>query len=632
MSSGENGNPNGRRVYKSKLTPGGQQPANGQPEEMNDGPVQPQKTATAETGKKPGKGPKQPQKPGPQGRRILGLTVKQFTLIACAVGLVVVLLVGLLLSVFVFNAFGTGGASTSTSWALSSSSTVDDDYDRDVNSIDEEKYQGTVLADMGEDAGDDYVADTLFIGDSNTERMLSYRNVTNVTMLNGIGITNMGITDVTSLKCVKFQGEAAVAIPEAMAIMQPQRIVINYGTNNATMNTDSFVDNYKTAIEAIQSSWPYADIIIASIFPVTKNHTYGNTLSQTKLDEMNLALVELAKEMDLKFLNWGEALRDKDGFCNSQYMLADGVHLNEVGMKAIFEYMRSHSYITEDRRPQPVDTSWVREGTPAGLFPGASSSSSSSATSTSSSSTTSSSSSSSSQSGKVKVVFTAGTGGQLQSGGVTQSSMAVQLAPGATTGAVTAIPNSGYTFSGWSASSGTVGSSATITYTIPSDAAIDSTITLTATFTATVTSYTVPSVVGTAFSGSYTDGSGVAWTVVKASDAYSSSVAAGNIISQDPAAGTATQNLTISVVVSLGPEPVASYTVPNVVGTAFSGSYVDGSGVTWTVAKSADAYSSTVVAGSIISQDPAAGSTTQNLTITVVVSLGPEPAATPSTP
>ena len=142
---------------------------------------------------------------------------------------------------------------------------------------------------------------------------------------------------------------------QAVAILKPRRVVITFGTNNAGgMKTESFITAYNNVLDALEESYPYADIIIGAVPPIAQNHM-NQSLSMTAIDEYNQALVELAKERDLKFLNWTEDLKDHGtGFIKSGYAVGDGVHLSKDGMKSMITYFRTHSHISEDLRPKPL--------------------------------------------------------------------------------------------------------------------------------------------------------------------------------------------------------------------------------------------------------------------------------------
>ena len=53
------------------------------------------------------------------------------------------------------------------------------------------------------------------------------------------------------------------------------------------------------------------------------------------------------------FLNSPEVLKDSvTGYAKSGYVeTSDGIHLTRTAMDALFNYIRTHSYITEDDRP-----------------------------------------------------------------------------------------------------------------------------------------------------------------------------------------------------------------------------------------------------------------------------------------
>ncbi len=212
--------------------------------------------------------------------------------------------------------------------------------------IDPEDFIGTLLV-KSEDMGQKYVDETLFIGDSNTYRFMMYGKLT---LKNCIGIVGIGVNQAVSEKCVKFMGKPAVTIPNAVAIMQPRRIVLTFGTNDYLSKTDNFVKSYKTLIDAIKKAYPYADIIINAVPPVAKEREYVYVTMNT-IDEFNLVLAMLAEDSGCYFLNSSEALVDPaSGYMLHGFTLADGIHLNMKSTEAFFEYFRTHGLKTADRR------------------------------------------------------------------------------------------------------------------------------------------------------------------------------------------------------------------------------------------------------------------------------------------
>ena len=93
------------------------------------------------------------------------------------------------------------------------------------------------------------------------------------------------------------------------------------------------------------------------------------------------------------------------------------------------------------------------------------------------------------------------------------------------------------------------------------------------------------------------------------------------MVVQDLESGTLVDHdSTITVTISLGREPIS---VPSVVGLSKADAVaaIEGAGLSPTAA---EAYSDTVAAGTVISQDPSEGTLFRNDPVTITVSLGPE--------
>lgn len=308
---------------------------------------------------------------------------------------------------------------------------------------------GTVLP-AGADAGRSYLDETLFIGDSNTARYLLYADDTGTAftnLSNNIGVVSMGAGAITTLKCEKFKGSSTMyTVPESVAMLKPKRIIICYGTNNlsgASTDATRFIATYLQGLQAIRQAWSYCDIIVSAIPPLDKQRENTN-LTMTQVDAYNAALVQMCEENGFKFLNSAEVLRDDTtGWAKTDYTLSDGVHLSKKAVEAYFTYVRTHAYQTEDRRPQPLGSIPQPDGVPANLITkdpiavrGA----------------------------KVPLEFVAEHGGTL-SGTTSQL-----VKKGATAGAVTAVPDAGFVFAGWTASSGGSYSSESLSFTMPQNA------------------------------------------------------------------------------------------------------------------------------------------------------------------
>ena len=225
-------------------------------------------------------------------------------------------------------------------------------YDDTKNTIDQGEFSATVLPET-EDAGQEYIDTTLFLGDSNTARM--YRMFDYCSYENAIGSVGMSARSLQKYACVKFSGYGSyVTMPQAVALMQPRRVIVTFGTNDLDpdYSAASFAESYRAGLQAIADAYPAADIIVNAIPPLGRSHSNAS-LTQSQVDEYNKAIVEMCDANGWKFLNSAEVLKDaatgyaKEGYVES----SDGIHLTRAAMDALFTYIRTHSYVTEDTRP-----------------------------------------------------------------------------------------------------------------------------------------------------------------------------------------------------------------------------------------------------------------------------------------
>lgn len=295
---------------------------------------------------------------------------------------------------------------------------------------------GAVLA-ATDDAGDDYLTGTLFVGDSNTVRM--YNNGL-ITVQQFCAKEGLGIQSAATEKIVQFKGDDTLyTIPDAIAKMKPRRVLITLGTNNGdgTMSTEDFIADYKALITEIQTKYSYTDIIINAVPPVPAKHSSYPNMDQSAIDGYNMALATLCEQMNCKFLNSAETLKDSSGYGNSTYYAENDIHFTKSGLTALMQYYRTHAYTTEDRRPDTKD------------IPTRVESYTSNKTNTISNNTAKPTATASKFTASYYVESSGG--GTLSSGSDTgKMSLQYNVSDAATSITVNAIPNSGYIFVKWS--------------------------------------------------------------------------------------------------------------------------------------------------------------------------------------
>lgn len=314
----------------------------------------------------------------------------------------------------------------------------------------------TALLTETADAGTDYLNDILFLGDSNTVRL--YNNglisLQQFCAKEGIG-TQVALNE----GIVTFKRDSNhYTIPQAVAMMKPRRVVMTFGTNDTGMEVSDFIAHYTALIQAIQQSYPYTDIIVNTVPPVPADHSNYPHMDQAKIDDFNMALLNMCEQLGVRFLNSAEALKGSDGYGIADYYTSGDIHLKSAGLKAVLNYIRTHALQTEDRRPDtnniPTRTmEYVSNPSSAVAAPSSEAVSSSESQAESASSSESSSSESTGENKKFEARYRVDKngGGTLSVGNDTgNSSVTYTVTDPNKSITVTAVPAEGHVFVKWS--------------------------------------------------------------------------------------------------------------------------------------------------------------------------------------
>lgn len=314
----------------------------------------------------------------------------------------------------------------------------------------------TALLTETADAGTDYLNDTLFLGDSNTVRL--YNNGL-ISLQQFCAKEGIGTQVALSEGIVTFKKDSNhYTIPQAVAMMKPRRVVMTFGTNDTGMEVPDFIAHYTALIQAIQQSYPYTDIIVNTVPPVPADHSNYPHMDQAKIDDFNMALLEMCEQLGVRFLNSAEALKGSDGYGIADYYTSGDIHLKSAGLKAVLNYLRTHALQTEDRRPDtnniPTRTmEYVSNPSSAVAAPSSEAVSSSESQAESASSSESSSSESTSEEKKFEARYRVDKngGGTLSVGNDTgNNSVTYTVTDPDKSITVTAVPAEGHVFVKWS--------------------------------------------------------------------------------------------------------------------------------------------------------------------------------------
>ena len=188
------------------------------------------------------------------------------------------------------------------------------------------------------DAGESYQKETLFLGDSNTVRL--YANGL-ISLQQFCAKEGIGTHAALNEGIVTFKKDSSTyTIAQAVAKMKPRRVVIMLGTNDTGMSVDEFIKNYTALVQAIQESYPYTDIIVNTVPPIPENHSNYPHMDQAKIDDFNMALLNMCEQLGVRFLNTAEVLKGENGYGQLDYY-TDGV-VGGVILKGDDPFVQGH--------------------------------------------------------------------------------------------------------------------------------------------------------------------------------------------------------------------------------------------------------------------------------------------------
>lgn len=207
-----------------------------------------------------------------------------------------------------------------------------------------------VILQKADDAGEAYINETIFIGDSITANGLGwgffpYRNVWALPAIQPDTIQTTPIVVYGG-----EDGDEELLAVEAAAKYKPKRILVNIGSNCVyKMPPETFSAEYGKFLKSFREKSPETQIIICSVLPVDKRYDESKktayTTNNDKVNKVNYALADLCRKENYRFLNLAESLKDEAGQARQGYLYdTDGIHPNKSTYPMIIEYIRTHPW------------------------------------------------------------------------------------------------------------------------------------------------------------------------------------------------------------------------------------------------------------------------------------------------
>ena len=199
-----------------------------------------------------------------------------------------------------------------------------------------------------EAAEETYFDDAIFVGDSLTYGLGAYQ-----VLDAGRVAAHTGINPQTILTsaCIEQPDGTSVTVLEAVKAAAPHKVYVMLGSNGvAFLSQSTIIEYYGQLLDQLREALPDAIFYVQSVLPVTHEKESGDSrYANSKIDALNEALLELATEKGVYYVNVAEAIKDENG-CLPAEVSTDGMHFGVGTYRKWVEYLLTHT-VDETKLP-----------------------------------------------------------------------------------------------------------------------------------------------------------------------------------------------------------------------------------------------------------------------------------------
>lgn len=204
-------------------------------------------------------------------------------------------------------------------------------------------YFSDVVLPQGRDAGEDYIKETIFLGDSITMNAGVHKAIPFSSIWGVEAVDQKNILD-TPIN-VWMDGHEKVDLLDAMKKWKPKRMIITLGANCAGLRgEEQIAQEYGELIDKLHQASPGTQLIVSAIYPVDGRYDRKpGGLSNDKCNKINFYLAQMCREKKIWFLDVAQALKDENGQGKPGFFYEkDGIHPKKETYPVIVEYIRTH--------------------------------------------------------------------------------------------------------------------------------------------------------------------------------------------------------------------------------------------------------------------------------------------------
>ena len=207
------------------------------------------------------------------------------------------------------------------------------------STVSQPTYTSEIVVPESDRVLNNYFDDAVFIGDSLTEGIKLYDIMSNATVLSHTGL---GLDNIYTKEVVEQADGTKISVIDALELEENVgKIYILMGPNSIGYNKETFISKYGLIVDTVKQLHPDAIIYVQSMLPVTKSNNYK--LDNAVIDEYNLALIDMAEEKEVFYLDVNSALKGPDGALPTEASPADGMHFNATYYQKWFDYLKTHT-------------------------------------------------------------------------------------------------------------------------------------------------------------------------------------------------------------------------------------------------------------------------------------------------
>lgn len=186
-----------------------------------------------------------------------------------------------------------------------------------------------------------YFGKCAFVGDSIMVGLADYQLVPMKNVLAEIG---MNIEKINTETMKTAHGEMTAI--DALSKAEPENVYIMLGSNGISwLSVENMISYYSQFIDNIKEKLPDTKIYILSVPPVTaeRETTESEPILNADIDSYNSALLKLANEKEIYFVDINTALKGNDGKFPSDMAADDGMHFVKTTYSVVLDYILSHT-------------------------------------------------------------------------------------------------------------------------------------------------------------------------------------------------------------------------------------------------------------------------------------------------